>query len=249
MNKSIFITGGTSGIGKALINQFAKNNYDIFFTYFKNLRQAKEISKKLKELKIRHDYTKMDLGKTKSIITTFKKFSKKFNKFSIFINNASPEIKRENFLQTKNKDILKNLNTLLVGNIITLKNALEYSLKEKNISESIIINISSYASITGGKNIHLYAAAKAALNILSKALSGDKYKKKIKIISIVPRFIDTHTFRKNNNIKNKNDLNTFIKLKKIKLVKKPSEFSEFIYNKIIKTKNYQKKQIFYFHTN
>ena len=28
MNKSIFITGGTSGIGKALINQFAKNNYN-----------------------------------------------------------------------------------------------------------------------------------------------------------------------------------------------------------------------------
>ena len=34
MNKNIFITGGTSGIGKSLIYKLAKNNYNIFFTYF-----------------------------------------------------------------------------------------------------------------------------------------------------------------------------------------------------------------------
>ena len=94
----------------------------------------------------------------------------------------------------------------------------------------------------------MYAAANAALNILTKALSEDKFKKKIKIISVVPRYIDTPTFRKNNNIKNENDLNSFKKNKKIKLIKKSDDFSKFIYNKIVKNKDYKEKQIIYYHT-
>jgi len=249
MNKSIFITGGTSGVGKALINEFAKNNYNIFFTYFKNLKEAKLISKNLQSLNIEHDFVKMDLSKKSSINHAFKRFSDKFKKFNIFINNASPKIKREQFLQVKDGNILGILNTLLVGSIISLKNALKHLLNKRDNSESIIINISSYSAITGGKNIHLYAAANAALNILTKALSGDKFKKRIKIVSVVPRYIDTPTFRKNNNIKNENDLNSFKKNKKIKSIKKPGDFSKFIYNKIIKNKVYKKKQIVYYHTN
>ena len=248
MNKNIFITGGTSGVGKALINEFAKNNYNIFFTYFRNLNEARLISKNLQNLNIDNDFVKMDLSNKSSINNAFKRFSDKFKKLNIFINNASPEIKREEFLQVKDSNILKILNTLLIGNIISLKNALKHLLKKKDNSESVIINISSYSAITGGKNIHLYAAANAALNILTKALSEDKFKKKIKIISVVPRYIDTPTFRKNNNIKNENDLDSFKKNKKIKSIKKSDDFSKFIYEKIIKNKNYKKKQIIYYHT-
>ena len=111
MNKSIFITGGTSGIGKALINQFAKNNYDIFFTYFTNRKEAKSISKHLQTLNVKHDFVKMDLGKISSINNAFNKFKASFKKFSIFINNASPKIERKKFLELKNKDISKNINS------------------------------------------------------------------------------------------------------------------------------------------
>ena len=67
MTKNIFITGGTSGIGKSLIHKFAKNNHNIFFTYFNNLNEAKSISKELKKLNVLHDYVKMDLNKIESI--------------------------------------------------------------------------------------------------------------------------------------------------------------------------------------
>ena len=99
MTKNIFITGGTSGIGKSLIYKFAKNNYNIFFTYFNNFAQAKSISKDLKKLNIHHNYTKMDLTKMDSINNAFNKFSKQFKKLNIFINNASPQTVRNNFLK------------------------------------------------------------------------------------------------------------------------------------------------------
>ena len=87
MTKNIFITGGTSGIGKSLIHKFAKNNYNIFFTYFNNLSEAKSISKDLQKLNIRHNYVKMDLTRMRSINNAFRKFSKQFKKLNIFIIN------------------------------------------------------------------------------------------------------------------------------------------------------------------
>jgi len=244
MNKSIFITGGTSGIGKALINQFAKNNYNIFFTYFTNFKEAKLISKYLESLNVKHDFVKMDLGEISSINSAFSKFKASFKKFNVFINNASPEIKRKKFLKLKNKDISKSINSLLTGNIYALKNALELALKKKDSSKSIIINISSYSAVSGGRDIHLYAAAKAALNTLTIALSKDKYKKQTKIISVVPKYIDTPAFRKNNKIKSKKN---FTSLKKYKNIKTTSEFAKFIYKKITNSNN-NKKPIVHFHT-
>ena len=246
MTKNIFITGGTSGIGKSLIHKFAKNNYNIFFTYFNNLSEAKSISKDLQKLNIRHNYVKMDLTRMRSINNTFRKFSKQFKKLNIFINNASPAIERKKFLNLKNVDILKNMKGLLIGNIATLKNALELALKNNPQNQAVIINISSYSAISGGKNIHLYAAAKSALNTLTTALSKDSFRRKIKIISIVPRRIDTLTFRKNNNIKNNKDLILFKKRKKIKSIKTPSEFANFVYKKIIRKSSPAKKPIVYF---
>ena len=246
MTKNIFITGGTSEIGKSLIHKLAKNNYNIFFTYFNNLSEAKSISKDLQKLNIRHNYVKMDLTRMRSINNTFRKFSKQFKKLNIFINNASPAIERKKFLNLKNVDILKNMKGLLIGNIATLKNALELALKNNPQNQAVIINISSYSAISGGKNIHLYAAAKSALNTLTTALSKDSFRRKIKIISIVPRRIDTLTFRKNNNIKNNKDLILFKKRKKIKSIKTPSEFANFVYKKIIRKSSPAKKPIVYF---
>ena len=48
---------------------------------------------------------------------------------SIFINNASPVPQRQNFLRLKNLDITKNMTSMLIGNVVSLKNALNSSLK------------------------------------------------------------------------------------------------------------------------
>ena len=246
MNKNVFITGGTSGIGKSLIHKLAKNRYNIFFTYFNNPNKARQISKELKKYNISCNYTKMDLANEESINKAFKKFSQQFKKINIFINNASPKIKRINFLKLKNKDILKYIKSLLVGNIITLKNALKIISKQKSKDHSTVINVSSYSSISGGRDFHLYAASKSAINTITVALSKDKIKNKIKFFSIVPRYVDTPSFRVNNNIKNNKDLILFKKNKKIKKINSSEDFSLFIYKKFIKNSNNSKKTIIYY---
>ena len=165
MTKNIFITGGTSGIGKSLIHKFAKNNYNIFFTYFNNLSEAKSISKDLQKLNIRHNYVKMDLTRIGSINNAFEKFSKQFKKLNIFINNASPAIERKKFLMLKNTDILKKMKGLLIGNIASLKNALELVLKNNSQTQAIIINISSY--FTKDRSVSEYDVLEPPLGLIA----------------------------------------------------------------------------------
>ena len=81
MNKNVFITGDTSEIGKSLIHKLAKNKCNIFFTYFKNLRESQSISKSLKQYNIHHNYAKMDLTKIVSINNACNKFSNDFKKY------------------------------------------------------------------------------------------------------------------------------------------------------------------------
>ena len=135
---------------------------------------------------------------------------------------------------------------MLVANIITLKNALKIISKQKSKDHSTVINVSSYSSISGGRDIHLYAASKSAINTITVALSKDKIKNKIKFFSIVPRYVDTPSFRVNNNIKNNKDLILFKKNKKIKKINSSEDFSLFIYKKFIKNSNNSKKTIIYY---
>ena len=75
---------------------------------------------------------------------------------------------------------------------------------------------------------------------------NDSFRKKIKIVSIVPRHIDTARFRKNNYIKNNNDLICFQKKKKIKKINTPKEFANFVYKKFIKTLSKTRKPIIHY---
>jgi len=236
MKKNIFITGGTSDIGKQLVTKFAEKKWNIFFTYNSNFKEAKDISKKLKKNNIDHYYTKMDLKSSSSIIKAFKLFYSKFKNLNYLINNATITHKRKLFTNIKNPEIKDDINGFLVGNIFVIKNAIKLITKKNKIKDKGIINISSYASITGGKNIHLYAASKAAINILLHALSLDYKKDHLRICSVLPRYIDTKTFRKNNKIRNNKDLSKFLSKQNVSKIKKPGEFAHFIY-KIIQNKN------------
>ena len=67
--------------------------------------------------------------------------SKQFRKLNIFVNNASPPIQRKNFLRLKSADISKNMKGLLIGNIVSLKKALDLILKSNSQTQSTIINM------------------------------------------------------------------------------------------------------------
>jgi|TARA_Y100000294_G_scaffold87197_1_gene81519 NAD(P)-dependent dehydrogenase (short-subunit alcohol dehydrogenase family) len=130
MTKNVFIMGGTSGIGKSLIYKFAKHGFNIFFTYFNNLNEARSISKNLKKYNISINYVRMNLARVDTIKNAFKKFSKQSEKLNIFINNASIKALRK---------MLKFSKVVKLTNSKAIYKSYKSALKDKKIKVFLFI--------------------------------------------------------------------------------------------------------------
>ena len=110
-------------------------------------------------------------------------------------------------------------------NVISLFEVIKQSLKimKKNTKKKSILNISSFASKTGGFKISHYAASKSAVDNLTLSLSKELERYKVNIFSVAPYNINYKKYK----IKNKNKINSSDLAKKIiNIIKKnPSRIS------------------------
>jgi len=89
MNKTLVITGGTRGIGKACVYRFAKEGINIAFTYNSNEELAKEICTDLeKKYNIKARAYKFDILEPESAKELFSEIDKDFEEINYFISNA-----------------------------------------------------------------------------------------------------------------------------------------------------------------
>lgn len=184
MKKTVLITGGAKGLGRAIAKKFAKNDYDIIVTYNKSQKEAELLKDELiKNYNVDVQIFKLDLESDEEIENLFKNI----DILDVLINNAAynddqswTEKTRDSFLQ------ILNINT--VAPFLMAKKSYPL-LKEK---EGSIINISSTNGIDSMYTDSLdYDASKAALNNLTKNLSI-AFAPKIRVNAIAAGWIETH---------------------------------------------------------
>lgn len=207
MQKTVFITGASRGIGRALTEKFLSEGYEVIGT-----STSGKVDIDNKSLTI----LKLDLSLSKSIEDCVKKFAKFDKKIDILINNAGIYANNEDPTM-KIEYLRKTLEVNLIGTIDLTEKLIPF-VKEGGK----IINISSRAgSITHvgiKKNVDYpdYRISKTALNMYTKTLSI-RLEGKILVASIHPGWVETDMGGKGA---------TF----------KPHESAENIYNKIITLK-------------
>jgi 3-oxoacyl-[acyl-carrier protein] reductase len=159
--KKLFLTGGTSGIGRAILEKFNKENWNIYSTYNKNKLEVK----KLKKFFLNTDFHNLDLYSNKSIDKVTSKI--KSNIDAIILNAADTMfVPKENYKKLTPKLFEKYVNINLIAQYRII-----YNLIPKLNKNSNIILVSSIASKNGmGSNV-AYSSAKAGLNNLAKSLS------------------------------------------------------------------------------
>jgi len=89
--KTLVISGGTRGIGRAIVNEFAKVGANIAFTYNSNEEVAKKICAEIESVygaKIRA--YKLDILEPESYKNVFLEIDKEFDRVDFFISNADP---------------------------------------------------------------------------------------------------------------------------------------------------------------
>ena len=144
-------------------------------------------------------------------------------KFDILVNNAALCLDN-NYLEKTKEEFMKVLETNLVGTFLMCKEAIKRNVKE-------IINISSTDSIDTFSDLNVdYSSSKAGINIITKTLG--KFNKDVRIIGILPNWINTESIMEMNPEYLKNELE---RIDQEKLLDK-NEVAKEIYN-IYKDKN------------
>lgn len=175
--KTILITGGTSGIGKATLNLLASKGHKVVFTYYKKLNEAKKLEKFLnKKNKNVYSYN-IDLEKHDEIEKLFRFAHSKIGNIDCLINNAAYFVQRKKFEKIDLNHVKKIMNINYFANFI-LSQIFVKSFKN-NKKWRTIINISSTAAKFGGIRFTHYAPTKAALENLTMGLSRELKKKKL----------------------------------------------------------------------
>ena len=199
--KNVIVTGGNSGIGKEITNSLLKNNYRVINI---SRNPSKFISKKNL---LNFDCDVSDYRKLEKI---FKKIFKKFGDVFGLINNAGINPARSDAINTSYNNFEETLATNLKGPFYCSKFFLTHKIKKKN--SGVIINIGSIMGVTSDENRCAYTISKFGLTGLTKSLTADFSKKKIRNFCICPGYVETNL--------TKNYLNSLTKKNKSKLIEK-----------------------------
>ena len=186
MNKVVLITGGSSGIGKETVYKFAKNGYDVIFTYNKSKEMSKTIEKDIKSSYNVNIYSiKCDISLENDVKSLANFVKDKTNKIDVLVNNAGIAI--DNLLEEKTvEEFKKVIDTNLIGTFSVVK----YLGNLINDGGSII-NISSTNAIDSYYIESIdYDASKIGIISLTHNLAK-YYAPKIRVNCICPGWVDT----------------------------------------------------------
>ncbi len=185
--KTVIVTGGSRGIGAAIVKELASNNYNIVLNYNNSEQSAKKIQNELKENGINIEIFKADVSKRDEVKQLIDFTIEKYNNIDVLINNAGiDQIKL--FMDTTDEDWNNIIQTNLTSVFYCSQEVLKNMIHNKN---GCIINISSIWGITGASCEVAYSASKAAIDGMTKALAKEMGPSNIRINSIAPGFVET----------------------------------------------------------
>lgn len=175
--KTVLITGGTRGIGKAIATAFQKKGYRVAVTYSKDDKSATEAKQAGLEV------YRADVRDENAITELFKKLGA----VDILINNAGVSLVKQ--IQDTTKEEWDDLFAVNVtGAFLCAREAAKTMISNQS---GLIINISSIWGEVGGSCEVAYSASKGALIAFTKALAKELAPSKIRVNCISPGAIQT----------------------------------------------------------
>ena len=185
--KVAIVTGGSRGIGRAVVDLFAREGADVTFFYRDNAVAANEVVAAGKEAGWLIDANKVDIRDTRATAAAVDRVAEHHGRIDILVNNAG--VIRDNQLAAfDDEDVDVVLDTNVRGTFNVTRAVVPHMIVQRS---GKIINIGSVAGDKGGRGQTNYAASKGAINALTRSLAVELAPRKITVNCVAPGVIDT----------------------------------------------------------
>ena len=188
MNKTIMITGATSGFGKAIAVRFAKNGFNIIVTGRRKERIDKLEVELLTYGKIKVLSLTFDVRNQNEVSSVIDSIPDEWKAIDILINNAGLAVGLGHIDDGVIDDWDRMIDTNVKG-LLYVTRAVSPLMVARNSGH--IFNIGSIAGKDTYENGNVYCATKAAVDTLSKAMRIDLLKHNIRVTHIAPGMAET----------------------------------------------------------
>jgi 3-oxoacyl-[acyl-carrier protein] reductase len=166
-NQICFVTGGSRGIGKSIVQRLSSEGAQVIFTYIRDKDSAEKLINDLSPKNPNIQALQMDVSNRDSVKKAFSSIKAKYSHIDVLVNNAGIN-KPEDFDKINDLDWDNVVNVNLKGPFIVTQEALPLLKRSNNSS---IINIGSVSGQYGGPRTAHYAASKAGLISLSQVIA------------------------------------------------------------------------------
>ena len=185
--KVALVTGGSSGIGKAVGFYLAEEGADIVVNYHSNDAAAEEVVKQILSMGRRAMAIKADVAKHAEVKEMFAKIVNEFSTLDILVNNAGiGNLMTAVGMTDEGWNLM--LGTHLYGTMNCTREALKIMLEKKS---GKIINIASICGTTGCLGASHYSAAKGGIIGYTHAVAREVISQGVNVNAVAPGYIDT----------------------------------------------------------
>ncbi len=186
--RSAIVTGGTRGIGKAIVLELARRGANVAFNYSKSADEAEKLKAEVESLGVKAYAAQCDVASTEAAAEFVKQVAAEFGTVDLLVNNAG--ITRDQLiLRMKEEDWDAVVDTNLKGAWNFCKAAVRPMMR--NESGGSILNISSISGVVGMLGQSNYSASKAGMIGLTKSLAKEVASRKITVNALALGLVET----------------------------------------------------------
>jgi NAD(P)-dependent dehydrogenase (short-subunit alcohol dehydrogenase family) len=181
LNKVAIITGGDSGIGRAVAVAFAKEDADVAIVYLEEHKDANETKRLVEENGRRCLLVSGDVGQEDFCRKAVGQTVKELGKIDILVNNAAEQHPQESIEKITEKQLERTFRTNIFSYFFMVKAAMKHLKKG-----AAIINTTSVTAYKGSPHLLDYSSTKGAITAFTRSLSQALADKDIRVNGVAP---------------------------------------------------------------
>lgn len=185
--KQALVTGGSRGIGKAVVETYLKAGADVIYVSTKESPHHAELKEIAGASKTTLSFIPADLGKKDSVNACLDQVEKDFGHVHILVNNAG--ITRDALLIGMRDEYWEEVLQVNLSSPFLFCKRLGHKMASKR--DGVIINMSSIAGIVGNQGQSNYSASKAGLIGFTKTIARELSPRSVRVNVIAPGLIET----------------------------------------------------------